>query len=370
MARDSKRKSRLVGAAISLVMLVIVFAAAEAAIRIRQQVHYGIAHDVSELFMKDPGTGLKIMRPNLDTGRVRTDSFGFRNPELVRPKQRGTVRLAFLGASTTFCLEVSTNEATWPDIVVRRLQAAMPDTKFDYINAAVPGYEVADAVTMLATRVAGLDPDVIVYYEAHNELTGDTRALALRTGTKFEPPDEPNWILRHSLLLYLVDKNLKTFARRGQVMSAIAPLQYDPEPLANNFEQNLVALVALAKKTASIVVLPTFSQRVRAGQSEEERKNALITSAFYMPYMSADGIIAGYAAYNRAIARAAARGGALLVAGEDTIPADDRNFVDSVHFSDAGSVLQAERVAAALLQYEPLRALARSRARAAAAMDK
>ena len=45
---------------------------------------------------------------------------------------------------------------------------------------------------------------------------------------------------------------------------------------------------------------------------------AVVTAAFYMPYMSVDGIIAGFAAYNRAILSAAARGGALLIGGEDS----------------------------------------------------
>ena len=358
----SRRSAIVAVTVVTFVAVVVLFAATEAFVRIRQQAHYGIAHDIEEIFVQDPATGLRVIRPNLDTGRVHTDSRGFRNPELAVPKPQGVIRLAFLGASTTFCAEVSSDAATWPDIVARRLAEKMPGVTFDYVNAAVPGYGVEDARTMLAARVAALAPDVVVYYEATNELSGDTRALARERGVSLDPPESSSWVLRHSLLAYLVDKTVTSYVRRSRVLGGEGRLDYDPEPLAANFERNLVALVETAQSTAPVVALATFSQRLRPDQSEDERRKAAITAAFYMPYMSADGIVAGFAAYNRAIMRAASKTGALLIGGEDSIPADERHFVDSVHFTDLGSARMADRVVDALAGSAKLKALVQSRA--------
>ena len=73
-----------------------------------------------------------------------------------------------------------------------------------------------------------------------------------------------------------------------------------------------------------------------------------MTHFYYMPYMSHAALVQGFAAYNRAIRAVAAATGAVLVAGEDDVPADDEHFADSVHFTDAGCRWQAQRVAAAL----------------------
>jgi hypothetical protein len=61
----------------------------------------------------------------------------------VVPKPAGTVRIAFLGGSTTFCAEGSSNQATWPHLVWQALQTAHPNVRFDYLNASAPGYATA-----------------------------------------------------------------------------------------------------------------------------------------------------------------------------------------------------------------------------------
>jgi|SRR6516162_11940128 len=48
---------------------------------------------------------------------------------------------------------------------------------------------------------------------------------------------------------------------------------------------------------------------------------------------------------------------ALLVGGEDTIPADAKHFDDYVHFTDAGNEAMARRVTTALISSSAFRAL-------------
>ena len=68
-----------------------------------------------------------------------------------------------------------------------------------------------------------------------------------------------------------------------------------------------------------------------------------------MPFLDVEGLLDGYAEYNRVIREVAWATGAILIEGEDTIPGDPEHFADSVHFRDPGLALQARRVLAGLL---------------------
>src|SRR2546428_10694265 len=128
--------------ALVVISVVVALLVVEGAVRVRRWMRYRTDRAWGYSFVDDPRTGLTIPKPNLDTGRIRIDSRGFRNPEIQMPKPAGRVRLAFLGASTTFCMEVSSNEATWPHHATQALSERYPGVTFDYINAGVPAYRL------------------------------------------------------------------------------------------------------------------------------------------------------------------------------------------------------------------------------------
>jgi lysophospholipase L1-like esterase len=68
-------------------------------------------------------------------------------------------------------------------------------------------------------------------------------------------------------------------------------------------------------------------------------------------------LLVAFEEYNRVIRAVAQQTGALLVEGEDSIPADDRHFADSVHFRDAGAAAMARRVNEALFNDDTLKKL-------------
>ena len=323
---------------------------AEGFVRARQWWRFGNLWSVEDTFHVDAATGLRIPIPNTVAGHIRINSLGFRSPELTIPKPPSTVRLAFLGGSTTYCAEVSSNEVTWPHLVWRRLQDALPQTPFDYINAGVPGYGLDSVLKNLALRVRPLQPDVIVIYEATNDLSFDTYELARHQGLAFKRPgEEQTWLSRHSLLWSLVDKNLTIRERLAHADSSTNKLIFDPHQLSTGFRRALTEVVHASQATAPVVAVATFSPRIRRNQSREEQRQAAVTSLYYMPYMSIEGLLVGFEEYNRTIREVARDTGALLIDGEDRIPPDARHYTDSVHFTDAGSRMMAERVAEALL---------------------
>ncbi|MGE5179735.1 MAG: SGNH/GDSL hydrolase family protein [Bacteroidota bacterium] len=356
--------ARLVLLGVSLLVALLLL---EGAVRVRQWMRYGTTQADAVELVTDPATGLRFARPHMDTGRIQTNSLGFRSPELETPKPRGRVRLAFLGGSTTFCAEVSSNAVTWPSLVMKKLEARYSDVSFDYVNAAEPGYGVASSLKNYRLRVARLTPDFVLYYEASNDFSMDTRDLARRRGLFRDEAESPSSLARISSAWGLIEKNL-TYRRRVAESRTGRRLDYDADSLARGFESRLVELIQTARETAPLCALATFSHKVRRDQPPAVQLQACTSSLYDSPYMSVAGLLDGWDAYNRAIAGAARETGAMLITGDETIPGDDLHFADSVHFKDAGSVLQAERIANALIaspEFNRLLASRRGAARAA-----
>jgi hypothetical protein len=92
------------------VILIILTVLAEGAARVQQYVRFGYLWDVEETYMHEPDSGLRVPIPNAELGPIKINSAGFRGPEIAQPKAPGQIGVAFLGASTTYCAEVSGNE--------------------------------------------------------------------------------------------------------------------------------------------------------------------------------------------------------------------------------------------------------------------
>ena len=106
-------------------------------------------------------------------------------------------------------------------------------------------------------------------------------------------------------------------------------------------------------------ILQTLQEpELLAALPEAERKEALASAIYYMPYFLPEEVLAGYREINETIRTVGTeRAGVVLVEGEDAIPADDAHFADTVHFLDPGAVLQAERITQALLADPAFQAL-------------
>lgn len=365
--RGSSRGRKILFTAVVLGALAVATGLlAEATVRVRGWLKHGSASVLEDRFRIDPASGLRIPSADKGSKSIRIDSRGFRSPELVVPKPAGTVRIAFLGGSTTFCAEGSSNEATWPHLVWQALQTAHPNVRFDYLNASAPGYATPALLRSLQHRVRPLEPDVIVIYEATNDLSLDSAALARERGLLTSRPDEGSWPGRYSMTWFLIEKNLTVRRRQAATANPEGKLIVDPRELSRGFEQRLMDLVTGSQEVAPVVAVGVFAPRLRRGQPLDEQRMAAITAAYYMPYLTIEGLIQGYEEYNRVIRGVARSRGAVLVETESAIPPDVVHYTDSVHFTDAGSLKMAERVSKALLGSVALSALLESRTRARA----
>lgn len=351
--------------AVPIVLVLLLGLAAEGVSRARQWSRLGTASSFTDLYRVDPAIGLRVLVPGAQVGRIAVNSAGFRGPEIAQPKPDGTLRIAFLGASTTFCAEVSSNDAVWPQLVAEDLRRRFPGVSIDFVNSAVPGYTVDSMRKTLRHRVRPLQPDLIVVYEATNELSAEVRQRALAAKVIDSPvAHEPGWLERHSLLWELVVKNLRVrSAQQKPGATSTRKLEVDASSLGGSFREELGLLLREARDAGAHVAVATFATHLRPGQSEEQARRAAVSALVYMPFMTIDGLLAGYARYNQVIREAARAEGATLIGGEDTIPGDPDHFVDSVHFSDAGSRAMARRVADGLAADPAVLALVSARRR-------
>ncbi len=342
-----------IGAAILLLLL-----AAEAAVRVRQHLKYGSVATLEEQFTLDPALALRVPVAGFKHGRVSVNRLGFRGDEVSLPKPAGTLRLAFLGASTTWCAEVSGNEHVWPHQVARDLRSALPGVNVDYVNAGVPGYTLASMLKSMQGRVAPLQPDVVVIYEGTNDLTGEMRSLAARKGVissdRFQEMSEPS---RYSLLWHLAEKNLRVLAAERAIQAPSSRLDIDARTLGQSYRAALTKVVREAQRHAKVVAVATFSTQPRHGQTAQQKVQASSSALYYMPFLQPDTIIAAYERYNDIAREVAHETGALLIDGEHVVPGDALHFHDTVHFTDRGSAAMARRVSRALLSSGQLQSL-------------
>lgn len=343
----SERKKVMLGTILVLVVLLLLMLIAEGIVRTRQYIKFGSFTSLTNYGM-DPATGLRIPKKGMKTKNIEINSLGFRGPEIDTPKPAARLRVGFVGASTTYCAEVSSNGMVWAELVSSGLGRTAEGLAVDYINGGVPGYSTDDSLVNLEKRILPLQPDIVVIYHASNDLSAETRDLAIAAGIgRVNLEAEASWLGRYSLLWNLVEKNLA-------LLSVTAPtetdlLKLDPPHLGKQFRQNLKRLIKIARSNGvNLVALVTFSVHLRNGMTTEQQDAAMVSARYYFPYLSSENLLAGFKQYNQIIREVAAETDALLIGGEESIPGDPSHFKDSVHFSDAGSRLQADRILAGL----------------------
>ena len=100
-----------------------------------------------------------------------TNQFGWRGPPVRFARSEKTVRIVFVGASTT----VGNHSApySYPELVGHWLNlwaaAHHPDIQFEVLNAGREAITSPDIAAIVRQEVAPLHPDLVVYYEGANQ---------------------------------------------------------------------------------------------------------------------------------------------------------------------------------------------------------
>lgn len=341
-------KNGLKSLMITLIVILLSLLMVEGVVRLRQWWVYGFAGTLEDSYRDDKKTGLRVPIANYESRSTKINTLGFRGPQITMPKPEGTLRLAFIGDSTTYCAEASSNDTVWPHLVWKKLQETYPQIPMDYVNAGVPGFSVPASLRNLKQRVNPLHPDVFIIYHASNDMSWEVREIAKERGL-FDKAQETSLLGRYSLFWFLVEKNIHLWGLKRLTEQGIDRLDTLPSTFGMGFEHNLHQLVQEVKKQGGLVVLVKWSQQMREGHTEAENLKASASSLYYMPFMTPKLLLNGFGIYNQIIVRTALDTGSIVIGEEDSIPGDPIHFNDSIHFTDAGLRSMADRVSKGLL---------------------
>lgn len=332
----SDRQKELATGFFAIVMVAGGLLIAETGLRLVSYMRFGMTGPVerSERFFIDEATGLRLARPGVRRGGIGINSLGYRGPEFPARRPEGTIRLVFLGSSTTFDPYASSDEATWTNQTVENLRARLPACAFDYANAGGPGNSVDKIALHFRHFASKIEPSVVIVLAS--DMNGDADDLVIERGISDGVAYRKSRLAEYSLVWAKVEKNLVILKRQRQAHDRRGKLSFDARELARGFESRLDNFLASDQSGAAWVLL-TNGARVGREQSPRQQTAAAATVLFYMPYLTVEGFLDAHDAYNEVIVNVARRHGAILVDAYEDIPKDELHYADSHHLKDAGS---------------------------------
>lgn len=108
--------------------------------------------------------------PNYRKGGTAHNSLGYRGSEFSRVKPQGVFRIALVGGSSTYDTAINDNALTFAEQLQKLLRNDYKYQFVEVINAGVPGYNSWESLVNLEFRVLDLSPDLVIYYEAVNDV--------------------------------------------------------------------------------------------------------------------------------------------------------------------------------------------------------
>ncbi len=264
---------------------------------------------------------------------VRTsNTLGFRGPEIELPKPASRFRIVCLGGSTTYSDLVNDDE-TYPVHLERILEQRRPGQDIEVINAGVPSYTSAESLANFMFRCIDLEPDVIVLYQAANDLR--TRGYAnydsayfhyrkVWDGTLDNPTESDLAELRGGINPYIQLDAPATDIPRHELIKRSGTGAY---------RRNLISMIGAARAHGIETALVTFLI---------DRGNEYVS----------DEMVRGIEGYNRAMKEIGERHGATVIDLASTMPYEGM-FGDPVHMNAKGTLQKARVVADGLLELVP-----------------
>ena len=150
------------------------------------------------------------------------NSHGFvSTPEITVAKPEGTVRIVFLGGSSTagMARRFVADQETWPWRAVEMLRQRVPH-EIDFINASASGYSSFESYGLLWSRIRSYQPDIVVMYHGWNEMYYFAMADEIRSWRTL--PDG-SWSLERSSKPVMIYRPLRIdgLIRWSQALSRI-----------------------------------------------------------------------------------------------------------------------------------------------------
>src|SRR5262249_23752808 len=152
------------------------------------------------------------------------------------------------------------------------LRKKYPEVSFEVINAGIPGFRSSDSLKNFQHRVLPLEPDLVIYYEANNDMAYDTNVLANQRGVIQTDGRQASpvvcFLSAPTLRFDLVYKTAPiTFAQKDSTAGRLNGL---PRDLPKNFIANLDQMHQELKRRDIPFVMSTFIVKYRRDQARSE----------------------------------------------------------------------------------------------------
>lgn len=306
-----------------------------------------------------------------------TNAFGFRGRELPLARAPRTVRIGFVGASTT--VEAHGLPHSAPELVEHWLtlwaKEHHPDVQFEALNAAREAIQSPDLRAIVEDELLPLDVDYVVYYEGANQFQPPTLGKHVRVDGAFQlgsPPaglvgvyDETETadttVLDRLATWSAAARYLRGALQRGarlaeppkptQQITLPPELLADPFPLARAGEVlecaaiggDLAAIRGLVEARGARLVLSTFWWLALDGMTLDPVLGHNVhvhLNRAYWPFRYAT-VRTLADVQNRFFAAWARANGVDLLDVGGLLPQDERLAIDAIHHNELGVRLKA-----------------------------
>jgi hypothetical protein len=321
---------------------------------------------VGELFVfepldRSPFPRYRFLRNARYPSGLKTNEFGWRGPDLALNKPEKTIRIAFVGASTTVGPHAS--KYSYPDYVRTWLErwktAAQLPVQFEVINAGREGIDSTSIAAIVRDELAPVDPDVVVYYEGANQF-GLADYIVWPGGIiPSRPRHTRPWLLESVSALVVRLRGLRDpfTARRGEPRKPQLPVAW-PEDLNEQDPQldhprltlelptimrDLDTISGALSAQSGRLVMSSFVWCVKDGMQLDPDNDVGVygyLNDMFWPFSYA--YMRRLADFqNRAFQKYAKTRGLDFIDIAASYPLDPRLFTDGVHMTPGGTKLMA-----------------------------
>lgn len=360
---DSWKLKLLMVSVASLFALVVALGAGEYAVRYRERHRPTVPGVMPFLYYRNASLGYALVRDYDYFGWVHVNPQGFRGERpTALQKPAGVFRILAIGGSTTFDTFVSHDTLAWPARLESWLRQLDPSHQVEVINAGTPGYNIWQDQVRLQTELYRYQPDLIVFYQGHNDLFGNLRSSNAPKAVDAHRPNPVatvtpwgGWLEQNSLLYAKVAERIKLalFARLKKSPAPAAPAG-EAEIQRDAFTRSVRQYLAAAATLEIPVIVPELVQ-VSGTATEESDPARKAVWQHTVPFASPATVLQGYQEYNAVLKEEAARYNDTFIPMADLAIAGEKYYAveDPIHFSDLGADRFAEGLARRWLALRP-----------------
>jgi lysophospholipase L1-like esterase len=351
-------------------VLVLTLAAAGAVVT-ELALHTSKASSVYREVRRHPPHPFLQAVPAMAADHVNAQGFRGDHVELVKPPR--TFRVFTIGGSTTIGVTNSYPDS-YPALLQSILRARHPDVNIEVLNAGCPWYTSAHAMVSYAVSVRQYQPDLVIFFEAVNDMVRSFSPPWLATGP-YKPDyshylgpyarllgpnagfvDPPTSWLTWNIVRGWIRGNPDPFDIRDRDnvaavaarMTAVDRPAFRSLPSFRRFSESIVHLVQSDGHAIMTASQPSLYRMDLSPEDQRALWMAPLLGAEAGTYPSLAAMTRGIDAYNAAAREVAVARGVPFIDFAAAVPKTLEYFVDDVHMKKNANAILAGKAADAI----------------------